>query len=141
MKSFVTVPLMFAGKYPVRFTIHAQHVSTRWKERGHREFKDATECALHTAEFFKDERLDLLMQWAPKGAPLALIHEPAGFVFFLRIGTAVDENEIKVSTLIPYVAGNRAMVDIADLCYILPQEGKLRFGKERKYFELKKRRP
>lgn len=140
MKGFVTVPFLFAGQHPMRLTLYAEHLLTRWKERGEQDFSDAEACARYTAEFFKDERLAILLDWAPRRTAIALVNEPADFIFFFVIGTKVDADEIKVSTILPYVSGGKALVDAGDLCYVLPKEGKLRFGKERKYFQLKKRR-
>ena len=53
------------------------------------------------------------------------------------MGTHADPNEIKVSTVL-YRENEqmRLMIRQTDYPYVLPAEGKLRFGKEKKYFEL-----
>lgn len=137
---FITVPIKFAGTIPMRLTFYRQHLLLRWQERGGIEFNDAQECALHTASFFEDQRLLTIYERAPKGSHIALFIESAETVFFLQNGTKYDADEIKVATLFPRKEGTKVLVESQDLCYILPIEGKLRFGKERKFFELKRRK-
>ena len=95
---------------------------------------------MHTASFFEDQRLLTIYERAPKGSHIALFIESAETVFFLQNGTKYDADEIKVATLFPRKEGTKVLVESQDLCYILPIEGKLRFGKERKFFELKRRK-
>lgn len=141
MSGFVTVPCVLAGKFPMMLTIFVEHVLLRWQERGSMSFASPEECARYTVTFFMDERLSMLAQHVKRGACIAMVDESANLVFFFKYGTAYDEKEIKVMTIYPYIPGNKVLVEETDLCYILPKEGKLRFGRERKYFELKKRRP
>lgn len=137
---FITVPIRFAGTIPMRLTLYKQHLLLRWQERGGKTFNTAQECASYTASFFEDPRLLMIYERAPKGSHIALFVESAETVFFLQNGTKYDADEIKVATLFPRKEGTKVLVDSNDLCYILPATGKLRFGKERKFFELKRRK-
>lgn len=137
---FITVPVNFAGCIPMKLTIYRQHLLLRWQERGGKIFNDAQECALYTASFLEDQRLLTIYERAPRYSHIALFVESAETVFFLQNGTKHDANEIKVATLFRRREGTKVLVDSEDLCYILPEAGKLRYGKERKFFELKRRK-
>ena len=138
-QGFITVPVLFAGSIPMRLTFYAKHLLLRWGERGGMKFENAQDCARFTASFFEDPRLLTVYERAPKLAHVALFIESAETVFFLQNGTKYDADEVKVATLFRRKEGTKVLVDEDDLCYILPKEGKLRFGKERKFFEWKRR--
>ena len=55
------------------------------------------------------------------------------------MGTKKNPNEIKVSTVL-YRSNEktRILVEGTDYCYVLPTDGNLRFGTEKKFFERKK---
>lgn len=120
----------------------APHLLQRWVERLGHSFQNGKQCAEVIGSYLADERLITVFERVPVYGSVALYIESLKTLFFMDMGTRKDPNEIKVSTVL-YRANEsqRFLVDAEDYCYILPKEGKLRFGKERKYFELKKRAP
>lgn len=139
---FESVPCMFAGSEPVTLTVYAPHLLQRWVERLGYQFQSGKQCAEVISSYFADERLITVFERVPVYAPVALYMESLKTIFFMCMGTRADPNEIKVSTVL-YRANEtqRFLVNTDDYCYILPETGNLRFGKERKYFEWKKRTP
>lgn len=139
---FESIPCLFAGTEPVVLTVYAPHLLQRWVERLGHSFQNGKQCAEVIGSYLADERLITVFERVPVYGSVALYIESLKTLFFMDMGTRKDPNEIKVSTVL-YRANEsqRFLVDAEDYCYILPKEGKLRFGKERKYFELKKRAP
>ena len=139
---FESIPCLFAGTEPVVLTVYAPHLLQRWVERLGHSFQNGKQCAEVISSYLADERLITVFERVPVYGSVALYIESLKTLFFMDMGTRKDPNEIKVSTVL-YRANEsqRFLVDAEDYCYILPKEGKLRFGKERKYFELKKRAP
>lgn len=132
---WVTTPCNFAG-VQMRMSFYGPHLQLRWKERKGKDFS-VLECAKYTASFFEDPRLHVILERVPDFSHVALYIESAQTVFFFQKRTKYDFNEIKINTLYPLKNGGRVLVERDDYCYILPEEGKLRFGKERKFFTYK----
>lgn len=138
---FATVPVTFAGIRPMHLTLHIAHLMDRWKTRMGKEFNNGNDCAKYMSACFRDPRLAVILEKAPRHSTIVLIFEEEGYCAFFTFGTAFDENEVKVNTVYPYAPGTRLLVDPDDLCYRLPPNGeKLHFGREKKCFEVKKRR-
>lgn len=105
-------------------------------------FYDGEQCARLIATYLTAPQLMVIYERVPVYANVALFVERAKTTFFMAMGTKFDSNEVKVSTVVYRPDGNtRTMVNEEDYCYILHQDGKLRFGRNRKYFECKKRPP
>ncbi len=138
---FISVPFTFAGKEPMRLTIFASHLLQRSKERLGIEFGDAYECAKYLANLLRDPRLETISRRVPFGAGIALRIKPQDIVIYFRLGTRRGETELKVSTICKVKEGVRALVNKDDYCYLLPEanEGGLRFGRNKHYFEVKQR--
>lgn len=140
MQGFVTVPVNFAGKRLMHLTIYAGHLLQRWAERMGIAFVDGKACAQYMADLFTDERLCIILDRVPNQATVALFYEACGCTLFFSMGTKHSADEIKVSTIVGLDDGRKTGADDADLCYVLPITGQLRFGRERKYFKAKRRR-
>lgn len=105
-------------------------------------FYDGEQCAKLIATYLMAPQLIVIYERVPVYASVALYVERAKTTFFMTMGTKFDPNEVKVSTVVYRANENmRIMVNEDDYCYILHQDGKLRFGRDRKYFECKKRPP
>ena len=140
MSGFISIPFQFAGSEPMTLSIYQDHLLQRFCERFDRKFQDGEECLEFLASKLQDERLIRIYNKVPVYASVVLYLEPEKMFLILQMGTRADPNEIKISTVL-YRANEqmRLMIQDTDYPYVLPAEGKLRFGKERKYFELKKR--
>lgn len=139
---FVSVPFLFAGEEEMQLTIFSSHVRVRCKERLGISFADDSDCCRFLVEILSDNRLALILDKVPLYSKLAIYVEDYNIYLFMQIGTKVNSQEVKVSTI--YVRSEkqeRVLVDEQDLCYVLPKEGSLRFGKEKKHFALKKKTP
>lgn len=137
---FVSVPFLFAGEEEMQLTIFSSHVRVRCKERLGISFADDSDCCRFLVEILSDNRLALILDKVPLYSKLAIYVEDYNIYLFMQIGTKVNSQEVKVSTI--YVRSEkqeRVLVDEQDLCYVLPKEGSLRFGKEKKHFALKKK--
>ena len=138
---FVSVPFFFAGIEEKILTIFAPHVLRRREERFGTRFNSAEDCASAIGKILSDPRLEIILEKVPIYSRLRLYLERYNMYIFLQMGTRIEANEVKVSTL--YCRGEnqeRVLVEQNDLCYVLPSDGKLRFGKEKKYFEIKKKK-
>lgn len=136
---FVSVSFFFAGTEKKKLTIFAPHVLTRTRERMRKNFNSSEECAEMLGEILTDPRLAIILEKVPLYSRIAMYIEKHDIYIFMQMGTLYDSNEIKVATI--YCRSEkqeRILVDEKDLCYILPCDGELRFGKEKKYFALKK---
>lgn len=142
--AFVSIPIEFAGSEPMTLSVFEPHLLARWSERMGKRFSDGRQCAELIASYLADPRLLTIYERVPVYGNVALYVEKAKTLFFMTMGTKIDPNEVKVSTVL-YRADDRLrmMVNEEDHCYILPAqpEGKLRYGRERKFFECKKRTP
>lgn len=140
MSGFISIPFNFAGSEPMTLSIFENHLLQRFCERFHHNFESGMDCLRFLASKLQDERLIRIYEKVPIYASVVLYLESEKMFLILQMGTRADPNEIKISTVL-YRANEsmRLMIQDTDYPYVLPTEGKLRFGKERKYFELKQR--
>ncbi len=101
-----------------------------------KQFESDRQCAEYMAALLEDERLLTIYERVPVYGSVALYMEAIRTYFFLNMGTRMNPDEIKISTVL-YRSHDkmRVLVSDEDYCYVLPSEGKLRYGREKKYFE------
>ena len=140
MSGFISSPFQFAGSEAMKLSIYQDHLLKRFGERFNQKFPDGNACLQFLATKLQDERLIRIYEKVPVYANVVLYLESEKMFLIMQMGTRTDPNEIKISTVL-YRANEQAriMIQDTDYPYVLPTDGKLRFGKERKYFELKKR--
>lgn len=136
---FISTSVNFAGQEEMVLTIYAPHVLQRLKERLFPEYAgNGTDCANLLAGLLEDERLYDIYARVPVYSSVVLFLEKYSLYLIFQMGTKQNPNEVKISTLIHQIGETkRIMVEKTDLCYVLPIEGKLRFGKNKKYFVFK----
>lgn len=120
-------------------TIFEDHVLQRFKERFKIKFYDGNECLDYLADCLQDERLIRIYDKIPLYETVVLYIEKRKLYMIMQMGTHKDPNEVKVYTVL-YRKNEqmRLLVKPTDNCYILPEEGKMRYGTEKKYFEREK---
>ena len=123
----------------MQLTIFTAHVKSRCKERLGIMFHSDREYCVFFGDILADARLEIILDKVPAFSHLVLYVEKYDIYLFMQIGTRFNSGEVKISTVYKRSKGHeRVLVDTQDYCYILPEIGKLRFGKEKKYFVLKK---
>lgn len=141
MSGFVSIPFEFAGTKSMVLSMYEDHLLKRFEERFCHSFHNGKECLAYLAARLQDKRLGQIVEKVPKYGNVVLYLESENMYVITRMGTKVNANEICVSTVLPHSSERtRLMIQEDDFPYVLPIDGKLRFGKERKYFELKKQK-
>lgn len=120
-------------------TIFEAHLMQRFSERFNISFREGMECLDYLANCLTDERLIRVYEKVPLYETVVIYNEAKKLYIIMSMGTKKNPNEIKVSTVL-YRSNEktRILVEETDYCYVLPAEGKLRFGTEKKFFERKK---
>ena len=142
---FLSTYFLFAGTHKAVLTIFVPHVLERWRTRIASQRKcfssetSAKECLAEIKNILSDKRLSDIYVRA-KNQNVVLYVEERNLYLVMSLGK-FRQDEIKVSTVISANKNNidnRCLVNNDDLCYVLPIEGKMRFGKEKKFFKWKK---
>lgn len=134
---FVSIPILFAGRYPAILSTHSEHLSLRWEERVGETLSNI-DCLQRIKIILEDSRMKIMFDKVSLYSQICLFVEEQRLYLFFQIGTALNPQEIKVSTVkLRRSPRDRALVETEDFCYFLPETGPLRFGKENKYFKIK----
>lgn len=135
---YVNLPFMFAGTEPLVLTFDRFHIVERWSERTNKQLSGPMQCMKEIAKLLKNESLITIYERVPIYGTVALYLESENLYLFLSMGTRASQKQVRVSTLIYRDdPKKRVLVDPEDFCYTLFQNGKLQYGKNKKYFEAK----
>ena len=134
--AFKSKKFLFAGLEEMTLTVFEDHLLKRFSERMGIKFNDGQDCLNWLDACLQDERLIRIYEKVPVYATVVLYVESKKLYLIMMMGTQKDPNEVKVNTVL-YRSNEkmRLLVQETDNCYVLPSEGKLRYGTEKKYFE------
>lgn len=146
IKRFLKAPFLFAGKHKCILAIASPHVTDRWNLRVNKTENPSIsehQCLCMIAKLLSDQRLSDVFVRAGEAHVVVFIQESRLYIMMAIESLEEGGKCVKVFTVLladteQSGLDNRCFVNSDDLCYVLPESGELRFGKEKKFFKFKK---